>query len=67
MVARRGPPGRCLGLDRGPRPPWPRAPIALLRPPRGPPDEVFTDQTICLDEDSQGRYAFDPDHNGYSH
>ena len=39
----------------------PHAPPAL-RPARGPPDEVFADQTVCLDEDAnQDRYEFEPD------
>jgi len=34
----------------------------LLRPARGPPDEFFADQTICLDEEvNQDRYEFEPD------
>jgi hypothetical protein len=34
----------------------------VLRPARGPPDEFFADQTICLDEQiNQDRYAFEPD------
>ncbi len=31
-------------------------------PPRGPPDELFADQSVCLDEDiNQDRYEFEPD------
>jgi hypothetical protein len=34
----------------------------VLRPARGPPDEFFADQTICLDEQvNQDRYEFEPD------
>jgi hypothetical protein len=34
----------------------------VLRPARGPPDEFFADQTICLDEEvNQDRYEFEPD------
>jgi len=33
-----------------------------LHPPRGPPDELFADQTVCLDENAnQDRYEFEPD------
>ena len=31
-------------------------------PPRGPPDELFADQSVGLDEDiNQDRYEFEPD------
>ncbi len=33
-----------------------------LRPPRGPPEEAFDAQSVCLDEDlNQDRYEFEPD------
>ena len=33
-----------------------------LRPPRGPPEEAFDAQTVCLDEDlNQDRFEFEPD------
>jgi hypothetical protein len=33
-----------------------------LHPPRGPPDELFAEQTVCLDEDvNQDLNEFEPD------
>jgi len=34
----------------------------VLRPARGPPDEFFADQSVCLDEDvNQDLNQFEPD------